>query len=122
MPAKRPTFRAGRNIALKVPTHQWEQTVTFYKDVLGLPLMEEFAPDMVFDFDGKRLWLDEGEHMSQSEVWLEIMCDDSEEAGRYLAMHDITRCDHIEPLPPGFSAFWVSSPGGIIHLVTAEQD
>jgi len=28
-------FEAGRNIALKVPPHQYEATVAFYRDVLG---------------------------------------------------------------------------------------
>ena len=27
------------------------------------------------------------------------------------------RCDDIEPLPPGFRGFWVSSPASIVHLV-----
>jgi catechol 2,3-dioxygenase-like lactoylglutathione lyase family enzyme len=29
-------FAAGRNIAMKVPPHQYEATVGFYRDVLGL--------------------------------------------------------------------------------------
>ena len=29
----------------------------------------------------------------------------------------VVRCDDIEPLPPGFRGFWVSSPVSIVHLV-----
>lgn len=31
-----PQFSGGRNIAMKVPPHVWEETVTFYRDILGL--------------------------------------------------------------------------------------
>ena len=85
MNAAPPIFRPGPNIAMKVPTHQLDQTVMFYRDVLRLPVLNEFAPDLVFDFDGKRLWLDDTEHLSQAEVWLELRCDDLEAASEYLA-------------------------------------
>jgi len=120
MSAELPTFRPGPNIAMKVPTHQLDQTVMFYRDVLRLPPLKEFEPDVVFDFDGKRLWLDDTEYLSQAEVWLEVRCDDIEAAGDFLAAVGVTRCDHIEPLPPDFSGFWVSSPSSIIHLVSSE--
>ena len=32
-----PTYAGGRNIAMKVPPHQWEQTVRFYRETLRLP-------------------------------------------------------------------------------------
>lgn len=118
MPASLPKFRPGKNIAMKVPTHQLEQTVVFYRDVLQLPLLTEFEPDIVFDFDGKNLWLDDTEHLSQAEIWLEIRCDDIEVASAFLSDTGVTRCDHIEPLPPDFSGFWISSPSSIIHLVS----
>ena len=45
-----PSFAAGRNIAMKVPPSQYEATVAFYRDVLGFPLIDEFAPSIVFEF------------------------------------------------------------------------
>jgi predicted enzyme related to lactoylglutathione lyase len=35
MSSMTPMFSGGRNIAMKVPPHQWETTVAFYRDVLG---------------------------------------------------------------------------------------
>lgn len=122
MNAEPPIFKPGPNIAMKVPTHQLDQTVMFYRDVLRLPVLNEFAPDLVFDFDGKRLWLDDTEHLSQAEIWLELRCDDLEAASEYLAAVGVTRCDHIEPLPPDFSGFWISSPSSIIHLINGDAD
>ena len=29
-------FRGGRNIAMKLPPHQYEAMITFYRDTLGL--------------------------------------------------------------------------------------
>ena len=34
-----PQFSGGANIAIKCPSHTYEQTVAFYRDTLGLPLM-----------------------------------------------------------------------------------
>lgn len=40
----RPRFAPGRNIAMKVPAHEFEATVGFYRDTLGLTLLDE-GPD-----------------------------------------------------------------------------
>lgn len=112
-----PKFAAGRNIAMKIPPHQFPRTVEFYRDILGLPLIAEEAPHIVFEFGENRLWLDKVEHISQAEIWLEIQCDDVEEASEYLKNRGVTHCDEIEQLPEGFKGFWISNPANIIHLV-----
>ena len=116
----KPKFTAGRNIAMKVPPHQYSQTVEFYRDVVGLPLVEELAPNVVFDFGGKRLWLDKVDQISHAEVWLEIHCEDVEVAARYLGSKGVVRRDEIEPLPRGFRGFWICNPASIIHLVSGD--
>ncbi|HBR99063.1 MAG TPA: hypothetical protein DD979_17040 [Gammaproteobacteria bacterium] len=35
-----PRFQAGRNIAMKVPPHQYDATVRFYRDTLGFQTFE----------------------------------------------------------------------------------
>ena len=72
----------------------------------------------MFEFGGKRLWLDKVDHMSQAEIWLEIESDDVEAAAEYLRGHGVTRRDDIEPLPEGFKGFWVTNPANIIHLIS----
>ncbi|MFC7639824.1 VOC family protein [Streptosporangium lutulentum] len=37
----RPTFQGGRNIAMKLPKAQFDRTVAFYRDVLGMEVTEE---------------------------------------------------------------------------------
>ncbi len=115
-----PKFTAGRNIAMKIPPHEFSRTVEFYRDILGLPLVEEEAPSIVFEFGGKRLWLDRVDHMSQAEIWLEIQSHNIEEAAEYLESCGVTRRDEIEPLPQGFKGFWISNPANIIHLVSQD--
>ena len=34
------TFEAGDNIAMKIPPHQYDATVRFYRDILRLPQIE----------------------------------------------------------------------------------
>ena len=38
-----PSFSGGANIAIKCPYHTYEQTIAFYRDTLGLPVVEEEA-------------------------------------------------------------------------------
>ena len=56
------TFAGGRSIAMKVPARQWEQTVSFYRETLGMRELDNpFAggPQSVgFEFGANRLWID----------------------------------------------------------------
>lgn len=116
-----PQFAGGRNIAQKVPPHQYEATVGFYRDVLGLKPIAELQPAAVFEFGASRLWIDRVEGLSQAEIWLELRTDDTAAAARRLEQAGAVRCDEIERLPEGFDGFWIASPAAIIHLVTSDQ-
>lgn len=37
-------IKGGINIAMKVPSHQYEAVIAFYRDVVGLPPFDEKAP------------------------------------------------------------------------------
>lgn len=115
---KRPKFYAGKNIAIKVPPHKFSEAVEFYRDTLGLSVIDEGESGVVFDFGGKRLWVDKAYGLSRAEIWLEIQSDDVEEARSYLGSMGVTLRDEIEKLPVGFEGFWIASPADIIHLVS----
>lgn len=117
----RPRFRPGRNLALKVPPEEYEDTVQFYGSVLGLQRVARFEPDIVFDFDGKLLWVDESKSLKQPELWLEIYTPDFRDAEEYLASRGIERHEGVEPLPEGFRGFWIRNPAGMVHLVSGER-
>jgi hypothetical protein len=112
-----PRFRAGRNIAMKVPPHQFEATVAFYRDVVGLPHLGTFGTNELFEFGAMRLWLNALPTVSQAEIWLELQADDTGEAARHLAVHRVARCDKMQWLPDDFEGFWMLNPAGIVHLV-----
>ncbi|MCZ2837908.1 hypothetical protein [Modestobacter sp. VKM Ac-2985] len=117
-----PDFRGGRNIAMKVPPHQWEETVRFYRETLGLrELANPFdtGPESVgFEFGANRLWIDRVPGVSQAELWLQVTTEDTAAAADRLAAHGVARCDEIEPLGTT-AAFWITSPASIVHLVSA---
>ena len=119
----KPEFRAGRNIAIKVPEHEYDATVAFYRDILALPLLASEAPSATdttrFEFGDKVLWIDRVTTISQAEIWLEILTDDVDRACTYLQSQGLVRRDGIEPLPDGFQGFWLSSPANVVHLVTS---
>ncbi|MGY2067049.1 hypothetical protein [Blastococcus sp. SYSU DS0619] len=121
---ERPAFAGGNNIAMKVPPHQWAATVAFYRDTLGLPeLGNPFTsgPQSVgFAFGPNRLWIDRVPGVSQAELWLQVTTTDPADAADQLAAAGVARCDEIEPLDGG-SAFWITSPAAIVHLVSEPE-
>lgn len=114
-------FRGGRNIALKVPPHQWEETVRFYRDILGLAEITEHAPEVGFRFGHNQLWIDNVATVSQAELWLEVVAEDVSAAAEHFKAAGIARCDEIEKLPDEMNGFWIASPSSIIHLVTEDE-
>ncbi len=117
----RPRFEPGQNIAIKVPAHEYDKTVSFYQDILGLERKSDDSADerytVVFRFGDKNLWVDRLSSLSQAEIWLEITTDDAETAASYLDQCGIARRDDIETLPDDFRGFWISGPSNIIHLM-----
>ena len=122
----RPIFEAGENIAIKVPAHEYDQTVSFYQDILGLERKNAKSTDeyhtAVFKFGDKNLWVDRISSMSQAEIWLEIRTDNAEHAATYLDQCKVSRCDDIERLPEGFKGIWISGPSNIVHLITEKVE
>ncbi len=113
-------FAGGRNIAMKVPPHLWDATVQFYRDVVGLKVIEHaptVPPSVGFEFGANQLWVDRVDGMSQAEIWLELSTSDVQAAASHLKSAGIVRRDEIEPLPEGFEGFWITSPASIIHIV-----
>jgi predicted enzyme related to lactoylglutathione lyase len=117
-------FEPGKNIAMKIPAHEYENTVRFYREVLRFKEITGSNADDTprFEFGDKVLWLDCMPSLSQSEIWLEVVTSDIGKASDYLKEQGCHRRDEIESLPNGFRAFWVSSPSNIIHLVSTSDD
>jgi catechol 2,3-dioxygenase-like lactoylglutathione lyase family enzyme len=75
-----PRFSGGANIAIKCPSNTYEQTVAFYRDTLGLPLIEEEKDGCIFQFGPNRLWIDSVPNLSHPDIWLELETNDTEAA------------------------------------------
>jgi catechol 2,3-dioxygenase-like lactoylglutathione lyase family enzyme len=112
-----PSFAGGRNIAVKVPPHLYEATIAFYRDVVGLKVLDNHPPEVGFQFGANQLWIDRAAGLSQAEIWLELATDDLPAAATHLAGAGVVRCDEIEPLAEGFAGFWIASPASIVHMV-----
>ncbi len=110
---------------MKVPVHEFEKTVAFYRDILGFKEINPSPPvdnDSVrFKFGDKILWIDKINTISQAEIWLEIITDDTQGAAQYLEDLGCIRRDEIEPLPGGFRGFWLINPANIIHLISPDD-
>lgn len=78
-------FSPGKNIAMKVPYHQYEATVRFYREILGFePVTGPSGNATGFKFGDKNLWIDNVLGMSQAEIWLEVVTNNTVEAARIL--------------------------------------
>jgi catechol 2,3-dioxygenase-like lactoylglutathione lyase family enzyme len=111
-----PQFSGGANIAIKCPSHTYEQTVAFYRDTLGLPLIEEEKDGCIFQFGPNRLWIDRVPNLSHPDVWLELETSDTEAAASLLKVHGVTRRDEVEQLREDFNGFFISARNGVIIL------
>lgn len=121
----RPMFQGGFDIAMKLPKAQYDRTVAFYRDVLGMEVVEEsgegvdgaVARSGSVQFGPVKLWLDRVDNYAQAQVWLELFTDDVELAARHLAEHGVHPQDELEPLPAGLAAHWITNPAGIPHIL-----
>ncbi len=110
-------FRPGRNIAMKVPERHYAATLAFYRDTLGLAVLEDRTDGALIDFGAIRLHIDRVPGQSQTDLWLEVLTEDTASAADRLTAAGILRCDEVEALPDGFDGFWIAAPAGTIHLV-----
>lgn len=107
----------GLNIAIKVPSPQYEAVLAFYRDVLRLEPFDEKPPHRGFVYGPNRLWIDAVPHLSQAEVWLELFTPDFEVTASRLSAAGVVRNDGLEPLGEGFRGGWFLSPANTVHLV-----
>lgn len=110
-------MRPGKNIAIKVPLHQWDATVAYYRDRVGLDVSRELRDSIGFRFGDMTLWIDRVAHQSQSDVWLELFAEDPDAALARLAS---PQRDELEPLD-SVTGHWTSDPAGTVLLVRKEQ-
>lgn len=106
----------GKNIAIKVPLHKWEETVAYYRDKVGLTVAKTLTNSVGFSFGSMTLWIDRAERQSQVDVWLELFSDDPEQALKKLGS---PRRDELEPLDD-VNGLWTSDPSGVVLLVRNE--
>ena len=103
----------GRNIAIKVPLHRWDEMLAFYRDRVGLAVRKASADSVAFAFGEITLWLDRVSSQSQADIWLELVTDDPAAA---LARLGGPKRDELEPLD-GVEGHWTSDPAGVVFLV-----
>jgi hypothetical protein len=114
-------FRAGTNIAVKVPAGLHEATVAFYRDTVGLAHLGSDGTSEVFGFGGCRLWLDRVEHATHAEVWLELTTDDVDAGAEELRRSGARVADELEPLGD-VQGHWIVDPGGTVLLLSRTGD
>ena len=92
-------FIGGINIAMKIPSEKYQETVAFYRDILLFDVEEvdvHYPPVLETHrlcFGANILWLDRVKDLTVSEIWLELATRDINSATNYLQANDITTCN-----------------------------
>jgi len=114
-------FEAGINIAVKIPKSKYEKTVTFYRDILKLPVEEKQIDNPTVSrtyqvsFGNNTLWLDCVDNYTHAETWLELNTPDVKDAAAYLEKHGVATCDELEALPENMH--WIQDPAGTVFVL-----
>ncbi len=114
-------FEAGTNIAMKIPVHQYEATVQFYRDVLLLEMEETpikhptVLKTYKVKFGAFTLWLDCVEGIDNSSLWLQITTPDVQAATDYLKSNGTRTFDELEEIPENMH--WIKDPAGTVMLL-----
>lgn len=112
-------MRGGIDITMKVPSHQYEPMIAFYRDIIGLKRLTDDDDEdaVIFEFGPNKLWIEAAPGMSQAEIWLELVTDNFRTAAQHLEKKGVVRCDAIEMLPSYVKGGWYTSPASIVHMV-----
>lgn len=114
-------FKAGINIAIKIPKSKYEKTVAFYRDILKLPVEEKEMDNPTVSrthkvkFGHNIIWLDCVDNYTHSETWLQLTVPNIEEVTKYLQSNGVETCDEIEELPENMH--WITDPAGTVFNV-----
>lgn len=115
-------FSGGVNIAIKIPKSKYDETVSFYRDILKLPVEEApietptVSRTHKVKFGPNTVWLDCVDNYTHSEVWMELKTPDVNAATDYLSSKGVHTVDELEQLPEG--AHWIMDPAGTVFLVS----
>lgn len=114
-------FEGGINIAVKIPKSKYDETVRFYREVLGLEVKERPIKNPTVSrthrvsFGSNVMWLDCVDNYTHSETWLELNVDNVPAATEYLKSQGISTCDELEELPDNMH--WITDPAGSVYIV-----
>lgn len=114
-------FSGGVNIAIKIPKSKYEQTVTFYRDILKLSVEESPIENPTVSrthkviFGPNTVWLDCVDNYAHAEVWLELKTPEIAAATEYLESKGVHTVDELEKIPE--NAHWIMDPAGTVLIV-----
>lgn len=114
-------FEGGINIAIKIPKSKYEQTVSFYKEILKLEVVERPITNPTVSrthqvtFGSNIVWLDCVDNYTHSETWLELRANDVPTATDYLKSQGVETCDELERTPE--DTHWIMDPAGTVFIL-----
>ena len=118
-------FEGGINIAIKIPKSKYDQTVSFYRDILKFEVDEKHIDNPTVSrthqvkFGNNIVWLDCVDNYTHVETWLELNTIDVDSATKYLTSKGVETCDEIEHIPEDMH--WISDPAGTVFIVRKRE-
>lgn len=109
-------FRAGNNIAIKIPIELYEETLHFYRDILLLETEEQQIdhPSIIkstkVKFGDINLWLDAVPQKKETKIYLELNTNQMQNALDYLSTNKIQIAADEDEQSPDIQ--WIKDPAG----------
>lgn len=118
-------FEGGLNIAIKIPRHIYEKTVAFYRETLGLEVVEKPLENPTVSrthrvkFGHNIVWLDCVDNYTHPETWLELKTTDVKQATKYLESKGVEPRDTLEKIPDNMH--WIMDPAGTVFILNETE-
>ena len=117
-------FAGGDTMILKCPSHKYESTVAFYRDILGLAVEQREglreALSCAFEWgNGMHLIVVRTDKLTHPSIWLTVDTSDHTEGRSVIEAAGVLRTD-VEELPATIPGFFTSPPSDMLHIVKCQ--
>ena len=119
-------FGGGALIILRCPSHKYESTVAFYRDILGLRLKQrEHQREAIaccFEWsDDANLTVVRIDKLTHPTIWLTVDATDLPQGQDIFEKSSLLRTDITETLPEGVEGFWSAPPNDMVHIIKSVE-
>eukprot|EP01064_Diplonema_japonicum_P039610 TRINITY_DN9981_c0_g2_i1.p2 TRINITY_DN9981_c0_g2~~TRINITY_DN9981_c0_g2_i1.p2 ORF type:complete len:363 (+),score=127.25 TRINITY_DN9981_c0_g2_i1:34-1122(+) len=110
-------FNGGNSLIIKCPTHKYESTVAFYRDILRLNVEYSSKDTCKLEWsEFMYVWISRTDKLTHPSVWLVVDTNCTVRAKALLEKCEMMR-NEVDQLAEGVDGFWASPVNDMVHLI-----